>query len=73
MEFKNWLNQQENFNAIMPSDVGDAWGKDTDTPPLETRGAFPFYSDEEKPPVPPKPPVDKKMKCKKRNQFGKRM
>lgn len=69
MTFLDWITKRdENFNATMPSDVGDAGGKDTDTPPLETRGAFPFYSDEEKPPVQPRP---KKEKCsKKKNQFG---
>lgn len=65
MKFSDWLIKRENFNATMPSDVGDAWGKDTDAPPLETRGAFPFYSDEEKPPVPPKP--KKVHKCKKKS------
>jgi|688.fasta_scaffold37172_3 hypothetical protein len=69
MKFLDWIiKRDENFNATMPSDVGDAGGKDTDIPPLETRGAFPFYSDEEKPPVPPRL---KKEKCsKKKNQFG---
>lgn len=67
MKFTDWLTKRENFNATIPSDVGDAWGKDTDTPPLETRGAFPFYSNEEKPPVPPKTIEDKKLKCKKKS------
>ena len=44
-KFIDWLNRRDETFRTIPSDVGD------DVPPQETRGAFPYYSDAEKPPI----------------------
>lgn len=43
--FTDWLNRRDETFRVISSDVGD------EAPPQETRGAFPYYSDAEKPPT----------------------
>jgi hypothetical protein len=44
-KFTDWLDRRDETFKVIPSDVGD------EIPPQETRGAFPYYSDTEKPPT----------------------
>jgi hypothetical protein len=46
-KFLNWLGKRDETFRVIPSDVGD----DRQSPPIETPGAFPYYSDDEKPPT----------------------
>lgn len=65
-KFSKWLSRRDETFRVVPSDVGD----DRQSPPLETPGAFPYYSDNDKPPVSKKITFPKKdCNCKK-NQLG---
>lgn len=68
-KFSQWLTKRDETFRVIPSDVGD----DRQGPPLETPGAFPYYSDAEKPPTKKKITVPKKdCNCRKNSlSFGK--
>lgn len=65
-KFSKWLSKRDETFRVIPSDVGG------DAVPLETPGAFPHYSSNDKPPVKKITVPKKDCNCKK-NYLGNSM